>query len=88
MNLFEVHPHAYIHGLSEDDIRSAWENAFEWIRRDLDNGGIDYLLVGPDRRGRLVEMVARYCSEVEGYIVFHAMTPPTKKVLREIGVER
>lgn len=48
MELIAIHPHALKHGLTETDIRCAWNSAFAWFRRDLENGGIDYVLVGLD----------------------------------------
>ena len=39
MDLYSIHPHALKHGLSKDEITSAWNQAFAWFRRDLDNGG-------------------------------------------------
>ena len=35
--------------------------------------------------GRLVELVARAVGD-EDYIVFHAMTPPSARTLRELGL--
>ncbi len=84
MELFDIHPHAFKHGISEEDIRHAWSNGFAWARRDRDDGKVEYVLVGMDTHGRLIELIAR-SSEV-GYIAFHALTPPTEKVLRELGL--
>ncbi len=85
MDLVAVHPHAYKHGLTEGEIRSVWRNAFEWARRDRADGAVEYVIVGADPRGRLVELVARSVGE-DGYIVFHAMTPPSARTLRELGL--
>lgn len=41
MELIAIHPHALKHGLTETDITCAWNSAFAWFRRDLENGGID-----------------------------------------------
>ena len=40
MDLYSIHPHALKHGLSKDEITSAWNQAFAWFRRDLDNGAL------------------------------------------------
>ena len=61
MELIAIHPHALKHGLTETDIICAWNSAFAWFRRDLENGGIDYVLVGLDGRSRLMELIARCC---------------------------
>ena len=47
---------------------------------------IDYVFIGPDTKGRLSELIARFSAPVGGYIVFHAFTPPTKKILEELGI--
>ncbi len=84
MDLYDIHSHAYKHHISERDIRHAWRNGFAWGRRDRAGGGIDYLVVGQDTRGRLIEILARLTPK--GYVAFHALTPPTKKTLLELGL--
>jgi hypothetical protein len=42
--------------------------------------------VGFDSKGRLLEMVAVF--DGKDYLIYHAMTPPTKKVLAELGLSR
>ncbi len=37
MELIAIHPHALKHGLTETDIICAWNSAFAWFRRDLEN---------------------------------------------------
>jgi len=69
MELAAIHPNALKHGLTEEDIRHAWSNAFEWIRRDRDDGIIDYVFIGPDTKGNLSELIARFSAPVGGYIV-------------------
>lgn len=87
MDLLNVHPHAYKHGLTNEEIEHAWRNAFEWARRDRDDGKTEYIVLGVDSRGRVVEMVARSVADI-GYIVFHAKTPPSETALRELGLDR
>ena len=43
------------------------------------------MCIGFDAKGRAVEMIAAERSF--GVIIFHAMTPPTEKVMRELGLE-
>ncbi len=97
MELIAIHPHALKHGLTESDITCAWNSAFTWFRRDLENGGIDYVLVGLDGRNRLMELIARYCPNRDGYIIYQSATgcfpferfqQDTQQVLREIGIDR
>ena len=47
----------------------------------------EWLAVGLDGKGGLVELVYQY-DEREGFLfVFHGMAPPTGKTLRELGLE-
>ena len=77
MELIAIHPHALKHGLTETDITCAWNSAFAWFRRDLENGGIDYVLVGLDGRSRLMELIARYCPNRDGSVSYTHLTLPT-----------
>lgn len=38
MDLIAIHPNSYKHGLDDNAIEHAWRNAFEWLRRDGDDG--------------------------------------------------
>jgi hypothetical protein len=72
--------------LTDADIFSAWGNALVIIER----GGIplsDVILVaiGADSKGRLIEMVGAIKESGMVYI-FHAMTPPSRKTLHEVGL--
>lgn len=84
MDLYDIHPHAFKHDISEGDIRHAWRNGFACVQRYRPDERIDYLVIGQDTRGRLIEVLARLTPK--GYIAFHAFTPPTKKVLKELGL--
>ena len=48
----------------------------------------EWLAVGLDGRGRLVELVYQYDEDDDFFFVFHGMTPPSGKTLRELGLER
>lgn len=70
--------------LSERDVRRAWANAF--LIQERSGGGLPcptLVALGTDARGRLVEMVA-VTLEDGTTMIYHAMTPPTKRVLREL----
>ena len=72
--------------LTDEDVRTAWESAIlsaPRIGRDRD----EYVALGFDAKGRLVEMAAVRMS-VSRWVIFHATTPPSEKTLRELGVER
>jgi len=74
--------------LLDSDLLIAWCNAFVVIER---SGALlpDTILVGigSDAKGRLIEMVASV-TESGTVHLFHAMTPPSAKTLREVGINR
>ncbi len=75
-----IHPHALAHGISAEDVEHAWENyAIGAVRVP---GELE-VRIGFDRAGREVEMVGSLLASGD-WLVFHAMTPPTKKVRKEI----
>lgn len=80
-----VFEHALTHGISEEDILHAWRNAIDAVTVVRKDGNVDYVAVGPDRSGRLVEMVAR--EKTWGLLIYHANTPPTPRARRELGIE-
>lgn len=71
-------------GIEKQDVINAWNNLVCKSRR-MDGNEEYYSAVGFDRKGRALEMIA--LETFEGYwFVFHAMTPPTKKILKELGL--
>lgn len=82
--IFERHPQ-----LSEDDVRTAWNHAFyEAVRTGVPNPP-EFLRIGIDGKGRMVEMVGVLL--VDGrWLVYHANTPVSRRVRAEIekGVRR
>lgn len=80
-----IDEHAFKHGVSESDIEHAWEFFARKQYRGAPNEG-EIVLVGYDRKGRFVELVAAERSF--GIIIFHAMRPPTHKVLHELKMMR
>lgn len=84
MNQVVVHPRVMDRhpDLSEDDVIAAWENYVRLTRRS--SGHV--IAVGFDLCGRAVEMAAK---ESNGdYLIYHALTPPTVKALKELGMTR
>ena len=71
--------------ISEDDVFSAWINFVRMEHRSEPNSE-HAAAVGFDKNGRLLEMVAVF--DGMGYLVYHAMTPPSKKILIELGLSR
>ena len=82
--------HVEVHGrvherhpeISEEDVRTAWRNAF-LSRPRADDDAVHQIAVGQDARGRLLEMLAQRIAPFT-WLVYHAMTPPSEKVLREL----
>lgn len=71
--------------LSDNDVASAWRHALKMTRREGSEREL-WVAVGFDGRGRLIEMVG---VEKDGrFLVFHAMTPPSSKTYRELGMGR
>lgn len=72
--------------LDDKDVRSAWENQYCAAVRVTDTGS-RYVAIGYDTHGRAIEMVA---VELDGgdWLVFHAMTPPSRKTYEELGIGR
>lgn len=68
--------------LTDEDIRHAWENAyFEAIRPESPNYP-EYLWIGDDSSGREIEMVG--VPTVDGWLIYHANTPVSKRVQAEV----
>lgn len=80
-----VHPHALKHGLTEKDVRHAWKN---FVRKQHRSSPEEdkVLAIGPKANGQMVQMVGRDIGFT--IVIYHAMCPPTKKVLRELGIGR
>ena len=82
----KVHPrvHQRHADIFDDDVLSAWENCLRFKKRS--GGSFDeYVAVGIDSKGRLLEMVAARQSDGI-WNIFHAMSPPTKKMLKELDL--
>ena len=75
--VFERHPQ-----LAEEDVRKAWNEAYyEGFRLDSPNFP-ECLRVGEDGHGRQIEMVGVMAED--GWLVFHANTPLSKRVRMEV----
>ena len=76
--------HARHKEITDADVLSAWQNAIALAERRTEEK--DFLVaVGFDGKGRLIEMVPAR-DEDGALLVFHAMTPPTRKTLEELGL--
>lgn len=74
-----VHPHARKHGLDDAEIRYAWNNYAESATRTKNSTEVR---VGFTPDGREVEMLGTLTKD--GWLVFHANSPVTKRVINEI----
>lgn len=77
--IMERHPE-----ISEEDVIHAWKNTLRYVQRRR-NGTDSFVAVGPDRQGRVIEMVGVFLSGGD-WLIFHAMRPPTKNTLKELGL--
>lgn len=80
-----VHDHALKHGLTEEDVVYAWNNFVRKQRRRVPREH-EILVIGFDEAARAIQMVG--CDYGDRILVIHAMTPPTEKVLHELGLVR
>ena len=79
--VLERHPQ-----LSEEDVRTAWQNAYyEALRPDSPNFP-EYLWIGTDGNGREIEMVG--VPTERGWLVYHANTPLSKRTRDEVDRAR
>lgn len=88
MDSVVVHPRVMRRhpNLSERDVLAAWKNAVDSTPR-IGSDPLQYIVLGFDAKGRLVEMVAIRLG-VRQWLVFHAQTPPSDATYREFGFER
>lgn len=72
--------------LTDDDVLAAWENSLMSAPR-ISKNPQEYVAIGFDGKGRLIEMVAVRSSDGQ-WLIFHAMTPPSNRTYSELGFER
>lgn len=72
--------------LDEEGIKNAWNNALVSTPR-IEKDPDQYIALGFDNDGRLLEVVATRLSNGD-WLIFHAMTPPSNKTFIELGIER
>jgi len=69
--------------IADEDVIAAWNNCLCSACRKS-SAFEDYVAIGVDRKGRLLELIA-VLRPGGAWLVYHAFTPPTERVLREIG---
>lgn len=72
--------------IEAQDVLDAWDACIRAVPR-IGTDAIEYIAIGSDSHGRLLEMVARDTG-AGVWIIYHAFTPPTIKALRELGMTR
>ncbi|MDD7465262.1 MAG: hypothetical protein PUK59_03375 [Actinomycetaceae bacterium] len=81
-----IEPHALKHGLSANEVTYAWETLLECRMRLDERFPPRWIGLGVLPDGRLTQLVATEGADGVWH-VFHAMTPPTKVFLKELGLK-
>jgi uncharacterized DUF497 family protein len=77
--------HAMKHGLTQEEIAYAWEHLIAIRFRKAPNEE-EAIAIGILPDGSVAEVVA--LTTKGRTVIFHAMTPPTRKALIEVGLKR
>ena len=70
--------------ITKDDALTAWYSAIR-SRPRLQKNPNEYLVIGIDGKGRLIELVAIRNGEGD-FLIYHAFTPPQANAKRELGI--
>ena len=70
--------------VSKADAAHAWLHAVASAPR-LGKDPDEYLAIGPDETGRMLEVVAIRGTEGD-WLIYHAQTPPKESAKRELGL--
>ncbi|MEG0146981.1 MAG: hypothetical protein RR655_00335 [Raoultibacter sp.] len=86
----EIRVHPRVHErhpeIDESDVKHAWKSAVKWVRR-AEKSSEEYVVIGVDGKGRILEMVAVETDE-NSWFVYHAMTPPSHSTFAEVGLQQ
>ena len=80
-----INEHAFKHGVSQRDIEYVWENFQKNQHSGAPHEG-EIVVIGSDTRGRPMRVVA--AQRHNGTVIYHAMRPPTRNDLMELGLKR
>jgi hypothetical protein len=72
--------------ISEEDAVAAWANCIN-SRPRIDKDPNEYLAIGVDGKGRLIELVVLRDANGD-WLIYHAMCPPTENAKRELRMKR
>lgn len=85
----KIYVHPRIHErhpeISEEDVLHAWEKCLRSMPRLAKNPS-EYVAVGIDGKGRVLELIVLR-NDNGSWLIYHALTPPTDNVLREMGLK-
>lgn len=70
--------------ITKDDAVAAWRNAIRSKPR-IDKNPSEYIAIGIDGKGRLMELVA-IRNEEGDFLIYHAFVPPQENAKRELGI--
>lgn len=73
--------------LTVDDVVYAWHNVVLSAPR-LGSEPTEYIAIGPDPIGRMLEIVAVALPDASGWVIKHAQRPPQEGIRRELGLGR
>lgn len=86
MSAIGIHPRITLRhpAISGEDVAYAMRGMIAYKQR----ASGEWIAVGLDFKGRLLELVYQYDEDEDFFFVFHAFTPPSGKTLRELRLER
>jgi hypothetical protein len=86
MSVIDIHPRIQQRHpeIGSEDVIAAMRGMIRYQQRKTG----EWLAVGFDEKNRFIELVYLYNSEVDGFFVYHAQTPPTSRTLNELELER
>lgn len=70
--------------ITKEDAVAAWYNAIR-SRPRIEKNPDEYLAIGIDGKGRLMELVAIRDDEGD-FLIYHAFIPPQDNAKRELGI--
>jgi hypothetical protein len=74
------------HGISEEDVGYAWNSPLRCRQRQSNDEPARWIAIGLLPNGESAELVA-FQDENGDWNVYHAMTPPTKKFIKELELQ-
>jgi uncharacterized DUF497 family protein len=85
MAMVIVFQNALKHGLTEKEVAYAWNSPIRCRQRLSDDEPTRWIAIGMLPDGRMTELVA-FQDTKGNWNVYHALTPPTKKFIKELGL--